>query len=436
MSNKRPTIAALYHFFPPDDVVSAVLFGELCSGLVKRGWNVTAYPSIWNCHRDDVRHPSTEEWRGVQIRRLWRPRIRQTSAAGRLANAVWMVMRWSLLSITAGPHPDVLIVGTDPVLSVLVAPVWKMLSPRTRIVHWCFDLYPEAAIADGLLPRDSRATKTMKYLLRRAYATCELIADIGPCMRRLLTPYAPKVRRETITPWALKEYADLPATSLEERKALFGEASLALLYSGSFGRAHSYEALIDLAERLEGQGGLLAFSVRGNREAELRAAVRERNLAIRFVPFAAEHSLSDRLTCADVHVVSLHPQWTGTVVPSKFFGALAAGRPVLFAGSDQSSIAQWIREYQVGWVLNVENVEGVAAELIRYSQSQERKAQMQKRCLEVYRALFSRETQLDKFDKELKSILSSSRSDELHPTTEKDSSIRKEVVQEKPIGRA
>ena len=51
------------------------------------------------------------------------------------------------------------------------------------------------------------------------------------------------------------------------------------------------------------------------------------------------------------------------VVPSKFFGSLAAGRPVVFAGGPDSAIAGWIREFGVGWVLTADNVAEVAAEL-------------------------------------------------------------------------
>jgi colanic acid biosynthesis glycosyl transferase WcaI len=410
MPGKRPSIAILYHFFPPDDVVSAALFGDLSAGLVERGWDVTAFPCLWSCHLDGARYPSSEEWKEVKVRRLWRPRFRQTSGIGRLCNAAWMITRWSMLSLTARPRPDILIVGTDPVLSVLVAPTWRRLSRRTAIAHWCFDLYPEAAIADGLMAQDGKAAKILKRWLGKAYKACALIADLGPCMRRLLLTYPSDAERETIVPWALEEAATPLPICVPERKILFGDAPLALLYSGSFGRAHSYEDLLDLAERIEGHGGRIVFSVRGNREAELRTAARKRNIEIPFVPFADKNSLTDRLACADVHVVSLHSEWTGTVLPSKFFGALSAGRPVLFAGSYESSIAVWIRQYQVGWVLNSDNMECVATQLIEYAHSPQLKAEMQQRCSEVYHAQFSRRIQMDHWDERLRSILNKSRS--------------------------
>ena len=76
---------------------------------------------------------------------------------------------------------------------------------------------------------------------------------------------------------------------------------------------------------------------------------------MRFAGFAPEAELEKRLTACDLHLVSLRPEWTGTVVPSKFFGALAAGRGVVFAGSPESAIARWIDEHQVGWVSDAGN---------------------------------------------------------------------------------
>jgi glycosyltransferase involved in cell wall biosynthesis len=317
-----------------------------------------------------------------------------------------MIARWSLLAISKHDSPDVLLVGTDPVLSLLIARFWKLVRPRTKIAHWCFDLYPEAAIADGLLPADGPLTRFFKGLLRPAYRACSLIADIGPCMSKRLMNYPSDGRRESLVPWALDEPSAPLVSDLPDRDEIFGNARLALLYSGSFGRAHSYEDILDLAEMLAPEDARVAFSIRGNRESELRASVKCRRLDIRFVPFAPLGQLRDRLACADVHVVSLRPEWTGMVVPSKFFGALSAGRPVLFSGSVESSIALWIREFRLGWVLDGENTAEIASQLIEYSKSTTQRKEMNHHCFEVYQRHFSRGIQLDQWDNVLRSICS------------------------------
>lgn len=316
-----------------------------------------------------------------------------------------MILRWSLLGMTLRPRPDFLLVGTDPILSLLVARFWNLLSPQTRVVHWCFDLYPEAAIADGVLQQNGAVPRLLKRLLAPAYRRCSLIVDLGPCMRKLLLQYPSAARRETIVPWAIEEAANPLPMHSAERAALFGNATLALLYSGNFGRAHSCEEILSLAQELHPYGGKLVFSVRGNRETELRKAAQASNADIQFVPFASNDKLQDRLACADIHVVTLRTAWTGTVVPSKFFGALSAGRPVLFAGDPASSVALWIREFQVGWVLTKENVSEVSRDLLEYASSPQQMEAMQRRCFLTYKTEFSREKQIKKWDRSLKALL-------------------------------
>ena len=343
-----PRAYIFYQFFYPDDVVGSTLFSELCAGLVRRGWEVTAFPSTRGCHSKSSKYPKEGEFEGVKIKRVWRPAWRQSSGMGRILNAAWMLLRWSMLATRHQPKPDVVIVGTDPILSVLIAIVWRFFQPDIIIAHWCFDLYPEAAFADGLLNRRSAAARVMNFLLKKAYRTCDLVVDIGPCMRNLLLRYDAALPMATLVPWALDEPQHVLSIPSAERRLVFDDAPIGLLYAGSFGRAHSYESLLKLARLLRPNGVRLTFSVRGNREKALRAAVQPEDSNVSFVPFAAAENLADRLACADVHVVSLREEWTGAIVPSKSFGALAVGRPLLFCGDRRSAIAQWIEQYDLG----------------------------------------------------------------------------------------
>lgn len=344
-SDPGPEVLVFYHFFHPDDVVSARHLTDLAVGLARRGYSVEAMPSNRAC-RSDATYPGHDRIEDVTITRIFRPGLNQATVLGRLINLIWMILAWSFCAFRR--RPDVLIVGTDPILSVLVAIPWKLIRPQTRIIHWCFDLYPDAAEASGLVQTGGFFSRAIRRLLGAAYNRCDVIADIGPCMRsRLPTSRASQV---TLTPWALSEpEAPLPI-DLEERFAVFGDTPLAILYSGNFGEAHSYEGVLALARSMRGQA-VFAFSVRGNRVEDLRRSVTAEDTNIRFVEFADEAQLERRLACADIHLVTLKPGWEGIVVPSKFFGALAIGRPVLFDGPVDSAVSTWIRQYGVGVLL-------------------------------------------------------------------------------------
>jgi glycosyltransferase involved in cell wall biosynthesis len=288
----------------------------------------------------------------------------------------------------------------------LVAIPWKLLRPRTKIAHWCFDLYPEAAIAGGILRPQSLIARTARGLMRRAYARCDLIVDIGECMRARIRRYAPHARFATFTPWALAEPPQAPLADPAERHALFPAARIGLLYSGNLGRAHCYDRTLSLARRLQDANVEFAFSVRGNSQALLRAALNGGSGAnIRMDGFVDQNRLEARLSAADIHIVTLRDDWTGTVVPSKFFGALAVGRPVLFEGSPDSAIARWIQQFNVGWLLTAESEERVAAELAELSRAPESLAALFERCHQAYASHFSKQSVLNAWDRELRSLL-------------------------------
>jgi glycosyltransferase involved in cell wall biosynthesis len=417
MQNGRPRVAVLYHYFYPDDVVSARHFATFCQGLCERGWQVEALPCNRGCRDESRVYSLAEDWEGIAIRRVWRPRFRQASTLGRLLNSTWTILAWSVLVSLRRKRrlPDVLVIGTDPIFSVVVAAVVKRLRPGVRIAHWCYDLHPEASIAEGTLREGSLPARLVQRVVGLAYRSCDLLADLGACMGQRLDRYAPGCRRATLVPWALSEPEEALPPDPAVRQSLFGNAALAVLYSGNFGRAHSYQEFLELARCLRGDSVQFCFGVRGNLADELRRAVRPEDSNISFAGFAPEAGLSARLAAADIHLVSLRESWTGVVVPSKFFGSLAAGRPVIFAGSEESAVARWIRQHRVGWVLNRSTVPAVARELRQLAGAESRRQALQQHCHKVYQSYFSRRYMMDCWDQELRALLDTDGGSRLFP---------------------
>jgi len=396
-----PSAVILYQYFHPDDVVSAVHLTGLAAGLADRGWQVTVFPCNRSC-RSSQTYSLKETYREISIRRIWRPPLPQKTSWGRIANCLWMLTAWTLLSAIL--KPDVLIIGTDPVMSALVAVPWHWMRSHTRIVHWCFDLYPEAALADGLL-KPGIVSSLLHRLMKASYKRIDLVVDIGKCMKKLIRLSGSFAKDTTLPPWALVEPPSPLPIDLTQRTLIFKQAKLALMYSGNFGRAHSFREVISIARMMAEEDIQFAFSIRGNREQELRDAVVTGDENIVFVPFAPQTELLSRLSSADIQLVTLQPEWTGTVVPSKFFGALAAGRPVLFIGSKQCWISELIEEYGLGWTCSQGEESKVAAQLREVVNNIELLVELQQRCHQTYQLLFARDVIVDSFDRQLRLLL-------------------------------
>ncbi len=90
----------------------------------------------------------------------------------------------------------------------------------------------------------------------------------------------------------------------------------------------------------------------GAKMESLKAKVAESRLTqVIFLPYQPRDSLEDSLAAADVHLASLIPSLEGMIVPSKFYGILAAGRPLIFIGDPDGELARVIGAAQCGLVV-------------------------------------------------------------------------------------
>jgi len=398
-----------YHFFHPDDVVSARMFTDLAVEQAARGWDVTALACNRSWHNPHARLPAREEWQGVHIHRVFRPPWDQARPAQRLANSAWMLAAWFQRTLRLGRF-DAIVIGSDPAFSPLGAIGLRLAYPRAALVHWCFDLYPEAIAAEGDGLAAVALTPVARRLMSLAYRRCDALVDIGPRMRERLADYGSGAHQATLVPWALTE-ADRPVpVDAAARAQLFPGAKLALLYSGTMGRAHDFAAFLRLARICRARSGdaiTMCFSIRGNRAAELRAAVASDDTNVHLVDFADETSLSARLAAADVHLISLRDDWAGVVVPSKFFASLAVGRPVLYAGPADSEIARWIADHELGLQLrdDDDSARDVADRLHRLMDDPAIGQRWRDNALATYRRQWSRQVTNDRWDQLLRGLV-------------------------------
>ncbi len=474
-------ILVLYHYYHPDDMAGAVIFTDFCEGLAKKGrfpggtgtpkarassgglgtgdWEVEVWPSNRACHHPASYPLKPEIKNGVLIRRVWRPSLPQNLFFVRVLNSLLMLKLWWLrLAFTPSMKPDIILIGSDPFLSIMLVPFLKFLRPKAKIVHWCFVLFPEAAEADRLIGKLSPFFSALMPLVKRGYSKCDLAAGMCPSMKERLEQY-PVKKTAAFTPWALVEPAHSLPYDMKERIDLFGNCHLGLLYSGSFGRPHDFYLTLKLARLMVSQSGstskptaVFTYGVQESHSYAIKLAVNPEDTNIRLAGFAPKDKLAARLSAADIHLVSLRSEWNGMMAPAKFFGALAVGRPILFEGSagrasqsngpgtpktrvsipnqfnkgfgtikpsaspgrlgtdaggfdaGDSCIAKWIEEYQVGWVLRYDNLDEIAETLRKFSRDHAKKADMFRHCHKIYKDHFSKRIIIEQWDKELRSL--------------------------------
>lgn len=301
---------------------------------------------------------------GLRVRRAWTPDLGKSSAlrrvVGYLAFLVGATARLLVLR-----RQDVIVSMTTPPFVVVTAVLHKLLHPRTRVVLWSMDVYPDAAERFGELRSHGRVSQALRALNRWIFRRLDHVVCLDGAMCELLSsqyaagdgepPHSvvPNWERATLFPPAGRTapwpgYADLDA-----------RGRVVVLYLGNTGVGHRFHTMLDAAERLTDEA-LFLFMGGGARWDELRGEVRRRALGnVVTQGYVAKEETPGVMAGADLALITLDERSLGVMSPSKLHANLAAGLPVLYVGPRGSNVDEAIARFDCGASLREGDVDGL-----------------------------------------------------------------------------
>ena len=140
-----------------------------------------------------------------------------------------------------------------------------------------------------------------------------------------------------------------------------------VFYSGNMGKVHDFDTILQSARDLSEHGDIAFVFVGDGPKKDLIERFVKDNPAcnILLLPYRSRDELSVSLGAADVSLVCLSDGMQGLVVPSKVYGVMAAGRPVIFVGPSDSEAADTIRDADCGYVVPNGDVIGLTGAILR-----------------------------------------------------------------------
>ena len=343
-------------YFHPDHSATSQMATDLAMHLASRGWEVAAITSRQRYDDAQARLASRETANGVHIERVWSTRFGRAGLIGRAVDYLTFYVS-ALLAVRRSREAVVVAMTDPPLLSVIAA-----LASR-RVVNWVQDLFPE--VADALGIRVPLVRRLRDWSLRRAAANVVL----GDLMNA-------RVPRGVV----IHNWADAGLMPVETR----AEGGFAVGYSGNLGRAHDFRTIVGAMNRLPG----VRFVFTGG-GAQLAAVKREAPSNAEFRDYVPREQLSASLSSVDVHLVTLKPALEGLIVPSKFYGILAVGRPVIFIGARDGELARLVDGYHCGIVVEEGDVEGLVRAVETLARDPQNAAAMGARGRELYLQRFA-----------------------------------------------
>jgi len=225
----------------------------------------------------------------------------------------------------------------------LVGALARVLSRgRVKDVAWVMDLYRLATPQSGTV---TNIRSSVELLALRASGD---IVTIGSCMASTIAELTGR-EADVIPLWH---------RALRRSDPVGGASPLQMLYSGSARDLHPLQGLVTA---IAGRDDVhLTISGSGSEVENVRAMVADvRSTNITFRGFTPENELESAYADADLHVVSLAEQMTGTCVPSKVYASMSAGRGVFYLGSPKGQAAVDVATSGAGVVVGSRDVRGI-----------------------------------------------------------------------------
>lgn len=353
-------------FYAPDISPTAQLAASLAEHRAALGDDVTVITGKAGYLEDLAPARSGQRADSVSVRRVWTPHLGKSALWRRLLGYLTFLVG-ATARLLIQPAQDVVVSMTTPPFLVTSAVLHKLLHPRTRVVLWSMDCYPDAAERFGELRPGGLMSRLQRRVNRWAFRHIDHVVGLDGAMIELLRSQyaaAPGQPELSVIPnWERIEQYPPPSatTTWAEYERLNPGRLPVVLYLGNAGVGHRFDAVLDAAERLREEAVFL-FVGGGVRTDEIATAVAARNLTnVVLHGYVPKDLTAAVMAGADAALITLDDRSLGVMSPSKLHATLAAGLPILYVGPAGSNVDEAISRYACGTSVRQHDVEGLIA---------------------------------------------------------------------------
>ncbi|HSC45195.1 MAG TPA: glycosyltransferase family 4 protein [Candidatus Acidoferrum sp.] len=348
MYNLAVRILLLNLYYPPDTSATAKMAETVVNVLAKD--NVLTIlcgrPSYDPTERRGWRLYHSEGSGAVRIVRVGSTDFPRVQMKRRVLN----YLTYTMLAIPRAlfTPADVVLAMTDPPFAGIIGAfvAWLKRKPYFYNIR---DMYPDMAVggaivAPGLLARVWE--KLHRWALRRA----SRVIVLGEDMRnRIMAKGVPEERIEIIRDGVeiAEDEDSSPAPDEEVIHKIRGDFNFVLLHAGNLGFYGAWGTLIEAAKLLVGDGIGFVFVGEGALRGELEHMA-ENVPNVRFLPFFPGSKIESVLASPDAHLITVKRGLEGVVVPSKLYGILAAGKPLVSVAPPETDAVTLGERYGFG----------------------------------------------------------------------------------------
>ncbi len=344
MSDDRRTLLVVCQVYPPDPAAVGQHVADLAEHMAGIGWRVVVYASARGYDDPSRFYARWEQRNGVDVRRLPLSSFGKSSLAWRLIGGGLFLLQAVARGLFLG-RVDRVLVSTSPPFAG-IGGVLLSIMKRVPLIWWVMDINPDQMVVAGKVRAESIPVKVFDWINRQTLRRASTVVVLDKYMAKRIAAKEPVTGKlHIVPPWSPNEsLGSQPGAGDAFRRAHGLEGKFVVMYSGNHALQHPLDTLLAAARSLAADPSVVFVFIGGGLgKAAVDWAVAEGVGNIVSFPFQPLADIGESLAAADVHVVTMGDEVVGIVHPSKIYGAMAVGRPILFFGPTESHAGDILR---------------------------------------------------------------------------------------------
>lgn len=338
MDSDKKNLLIYAHYYYPDVASTGQILTELAEGLSDTFYItvICTVPSYTGKISQYYRKHKYyfENINGVDVLRIRVPEFRKNFALSRIVNIISYFCSAIAATVRVKKQDYIFTISQPPVLGGLLGVVGKYMK-HAKLIYNIQDFNPEQVKAVSFT-HNKLVINTMMKLDKYSCLKADKVIVVGRDMIMTLRNRFPNmVPYAYINNWVNeKEIYPLEKThsKVVEFKKRYGlEGKFVIMYSGNIGLYYDLPNILKCISKFQEETDVVfAFVGEGSVLEELKSyRDKSRMTNVVFIPYQDKKDLIYSLNAGDVHFVVNAKGIKGVSVPSKLYGVMAAGKPVL-----------------------------------------------------------------------------------------------------------
>lgn len=354
----------------------------------------------------------TEKLENIKVVRIKLPQVNKTSKLSRIKYILSYFLLANIALLKEEKTDIIYTISQPPILGGLIGTIGKFIKGSKHIYN-IQDFNPEQAEAVNYT-NNKIIFKLAKTVDKFNCSYSDMIVLVGQDMsetlrKRFVNKAIPK--HTIINNWTNEnEILPLEKSHLEVEKLISLNNlndKFIIMYSGNLGLYYDLENIIRVTNSFKNNKNIVFLFVgEGAMKETMEKYIIENKISnVKFLPYQPKESIKYSLNIADVHLVVNQKGIKGVSVPSKIYGVMAAGKPILGVLEKDSEAQLLIEKSNSGIIVEPQDYEGIKDAIVHlYKLNKEERKIMGLNGRTFLEKYLRRETSINKYRELIKKI--------------------------------